>query len=112
MSGTSGAGGTGGGDGGFARDPGLQPERTRLAWRRTALSATVAGVLALKAALAHGVPLVWAGGVVPVLALLVLATRRARDLAAPRPLALSPRCALLAACCAGTLALAAVPVIL
>ncbi|MEU6443447.1 DUF202 domain-containing protein [Streptomyces sp. NPDC047046] len=101
-----------GGDGGFARDPGLQPERTRLAWRRTALSATVAGVLALKAALAHGVPLVWAGGVVPVLALLVLATRRARDLAAPRPLALSPRCALLAACCAGTLALAAVPVIL
>ncbi|WP_037870567.1 DUF202 domain-containing protein [Streptomyces sp. SPB074] len=94
------------------RDPGLQPERTRLAWRRTSLSATVAGVLALKAALAHGVPLAWAAGVVPVLLLLALAARRARDLAAPRPGPLPPRYALLAACCAGTLALAAVPVIL
>ncbi|MFI1420468.1 DUF202 domain-containing protein [Streptomyces sp. NPDC020731] len=37
------------------RDPGLQPERTRLAWRRTTLSATVAAVLAVKTALAGGV---------------------------------------------------------
>ncbi|MEW2349903.1 MULTISPECIES: DUF202 domain-containing protein [unclassified Streptomyces] len=113
MSGTGATGATGAGNGtGPPRDPGLQPERTRLAWRRTVLSATVAGVLALKAALAHGVPLVWVAGVVPVLLFFVLATRRARALAVPRPAALSPRYALLAACCAGTLALAAVPVIL
>ncbi|MFI7342545.1 DUF202 domain-containing protein [Streptomyces sp. NPDC050085] len=35
------------------RDPGLQPARTRLAWRRTTLSCTVAALLAVKTAL-HG----------------------------------------------------------
>ncbi|GHJ38650.1 DUF202 domain-containing protein [Streptomyces sp. TS71-3] len=40
------------------RDPGLQPERTRLAWRRTTLTCTVTAVLAVKATLRDGTSVV------------------------------------------------------
>ncbi|GAA2309567.1 DUF202 domain-containing protein [Streptomyces kunmingensis] len=40
---------------GPVRDPGLQPARTRLAWRRTTLSCTVAAVLAVKTVLHGGI---------------------------------------------------------
>ncbi|MFG1672083.1 DUF202 domain-containing protein [Streptomyces sp. Y7] len=78
------------------RDPGLQPERTRLAWRRTTLSGTVAAVLAMKTALHGGISV--AGGLVCALCcglwlgFLALAHRRIRALASsPRPAALAPR---------------------
>jgi uncharacterized membrane protein YidH (DUF202 family) len=78
------------------RDPGLQPERTRLAWRRTTLSGTVAAVLAVKTALQGGVSI--AGGLVCGLccglwlAFLTLAHRRIHTLSAsPEPQALAPR---------------------
>ncbi len=44
-----------------SRDPGLQPERTELAWRRTALSAAACSALVLHAAARGG----WGFGVVP-----------------------------------------------
>ena len=37
------------------KDSGAQPERTRLAWRRTILTATVVGVLALRQSFHAGV---------------------------------------------------------
>jgi uncharacterized membrane protein YidH (DUF202 family) len=83
------------------RDLAAQPERTRLAWRRTALAATVTTLLAIRFALRDGlapVPL----AVVALLALtwLVLlagSQRRIAALAAARPRPLRPPWPLLAA---------------
>lgn len=97
------------GDAADVRDPGLQPERTRLAWRRTTLSATVAAVLAARQAVYDGVTaagLVGAGMSLLVwLAFLVVAHRRVRALATARPRPMTPRGAVMAAAC--TVALAA-----
>ncbi|MFF9089278.1 DUF202 domain-containing protein [Streptomyces sp. NPDC014991] len=100
-----------------ARDPGLQPERTRLAWRRTTLSAAVAAVLAVKSALHGGAP---AGAVVVCavccglwLGFLLVAHHRIRALSAGTPPpALARRHAATAALCAVATAVCAAVLVL
>ncbi|MGW7440652.1 DUF202 domain-containing protein [Streptomyces sp. NPDC054849] len=98
------------------RDAGLQPERTRLAWRRTTLASSVVAVLALRQALrGAGAPVEVAGAAAIALIWLVflaVAHRRIRALAADRPPGLAPRAALAVVACTVALALFAMTVIL
>ncbi|MEV7524776.1 DUF202 domain-containing protein [Streptomyces sp. NPDC091371] len=100
---------------GEGRDAGLQPERTRLAWRRTTLASTVVAVLALRQALrGSGAPAEVAGAAVIALVWLLflwVAHRRIRALAAERPRVLDPRGALAAVACTVALAVFAMTVI-
>lgn len=102
-----GVGETGPSDTGL-RDPGLQPERTRLAWQRTTLACTVVAVLAGRQAVHEGFTeprvvtvtlsaLLWLG-------FLAVAHRRIKALTAARPVPLARRAAVAAAACAVALA--------
>ncbi|QIJ61784.1 DUF202 domain-containing protein [Streptomyces sp. JB150] len=99
------------------RDPGLQPERTRLAWRRTTLSLTVAAVLAMRTTLHEGptTPALLACALCFTLWLgfLLLAHHRIRALTTTlRPAPLPPRHATAATACTVALAVCAVALIL
>lgn len=85
------------------RDPGLQPERTRLAWRRTtlacAVTASLAGRQTLHAGLGPLSVLALSLVVLSWLAFLAVAHRRIHHLHAPRPPRLPPRAAAAAVGC-------------
>lgn len=71
--------------------PGLQPERTALAWQRTGLSAAVVAVLLLRAGILRGSPLdvVAAGCAIAVGALAWLVGGRSRERGTSRPVLLA-----------------------
>lgn len=96
------------------RDPGVQPERTRLAWRRTTLAATVAVLLFVRQAAVSGSGpaghLAVAAAVSVWAVLLLAAHRRLRRLGGRQPAAPGLGTVWLATGC--TLALSALGVVL
>ncbi len=58
------------------RDPGLQPERTTLAWQRTALSAAVGALLLVRDGILRSEPLSLVAGVVLSALVVAIASRR------------------------------------
>lgn len=95
---------------GPARDPGLQPERTRLAWRRTTLTCTVVSVLAARQA-AQDTVLAAALSVVAWLGFLAVAHRRIGAMDTARPPAMSMGGAIAAVVCVLALAGFAVAIV-
>jgi uncharacterized membrane protein YidH (DUF202 family) len=92
-------------------DAGLQPERTRLAWRRTVLALTVGGVVALRALPpvlgTWGVGLAVAGMVAGVLIGVAAARREARVASALQAVGPLPSSGALLAAVAALVALGA-----
>lgn len=90
------------------RDLGLQPERTRLAWRRTTLSCTVVALLAGRQALHGGASpagtIALSLSVLAWLGFLRVANRRVQGMGTARPRPLGARAALTAAACTVALA--------
>jgi hypothetical protein len=86
-------------------DPGLGAERTRLAWRRTALAATLCELLIIRqAALGGGGPVALLGTALSLLCwlgLLRLAGLRIKAMATVRPVRLARLAAGLVSCCVG-----------
>lgn len=67
------------------RDPGLGKERTRLAWRRTALAMTAVTLLTVRLALSRHAPLLVAAALGGWVAAVAVATRRIPALTASQP---------------------------
>ena len=79
-------------------DPGLQPERTALAWTRTALAIAVNALLSLRAGLIEGEPMLVAVGILLFAAsgaVVAVGTVRRRQLAGELLVIAAPRGALL-----------------
>lgn len=98
------------------RDPGLQPERTRLAWRRTTLSCTVVALLAGRQAVRTGpsatVLVAVSVSMLAWLGFLGVAHSRVTRMRTARPRTLAPRGALTTVACTVVLAVCAAAMVL